>query len=192
MSDPVAPYVLDGRRIRLADDVFVYVERTLTTDASSSSGGAPRSYGVAPTGVSPSGDVLSAIGPGEAAWLGFEPIEKRRPVVVRVRIDRADPLDAVTGEPWADELSHEPRNYLLCPPDYLLAGVREGERHRAFGLGERRAGNDVLERITILAGAERRTSVTVELVTPGRFTRLTGVEAEPLDPESGYKGWRLP
>jgi hypothetical protein len=35
-------------------------------------------------------------------------------------------------------------------------------------------------------------SVAIEFVSPERFQELTGVVPEPLDPESAYKGWRLP
>jgi hypothetical protein len=45
------------------------------------------------------------------------------------------------------------------------------------------------DRLTIdLDGA----SAALELVSPERFQELTGTVPEPLDPESAYKGWRLP
>jgi hypothetical protein len=45
------------------------------------------------------------------------------------------------------------------------------------------------DRVTVVSDGE---SVAIELVPPERFQELTGTAPEPLDPESGYKGWRLP
>ena len=62
---------------------------------------------------------------------------------------------------------------LEVPPDSRLAG-------QVFRSGDR---------LTIHSEGE---SVAIELVSPERFQELTGVAPEPLDPESAYKGWRLP
>ena len=45
------------------------------------------------------------------------------------------------------------------------------------------------DRLTVDAAGE---SVAIEFVSPERFQELTGSVPEPLDPESAYKGWRLP
>ena len=45
------------------------------------------------------------------------------------------------------------------------------------------------DRLTVLSAEE---SVAIEFVSPERFQELSGIVAEPLDPESAYKGWRLP
>ena len=45
------------------------------------------------------------------------------------------------------------------------------------------------DRLTILSAGE---SVAIEFAEPERFQELTGTVPEPLDPESAYKGWRLP
>jgi hypothetical protein len=192
LAEPAPAYTIEHRRIRLADDVFVYVQRTLAPAGLLSPEIVPRSYGIAPTAASPSGTVVSAVGPGEAVWLGFEAVDRARPAIVRVRVDQHDPLDAVTGGPWKDLLSEEPRNYLMCPPEYRLAGARRGEHYRAFGLGEDRVDDHVFDRLSVLSRGDVPSVVTLELVTLARFTNLTGLDAEPLDPESAYKGWRLP
>jgi hypothetical protein len=164
-------YEIDRGRIRLADDVFVYLERTLAAAEA-----AARPHGVAPTATAEEG-VVAAVGPGEAVWLGFQPVEPARPAIVRVRVEGPAPLDAVTGEPWEDGLAEEPRNHLTCPPDYQLPG------NPTFAVGARAT--------VVVYGAEPA-SVSFELVTLERFTSLTGIPAEPLDPEKAYKGWRLP
>ena len=62
---------------------------------------------------------------------------------------------------------------LQVPPVSRLVG-------KMFGPGDR---------VTILADG---VSVPVEFASPERFQELTGTVPEPLDPESAYKGWRLP
>ena len=173
-------FTLDNGRIRLKDAVYIYLERALAPGGPLPPGVAPRAHGLAPAGISPSGAVVAAVAPGEAVWLGFQAVDPAKPTTIRVRLDRVVPLDAVTGEEWVDALAEEPRNYVVSPPETRLAGIRQpsGE-HVPFGL----------EKLTIISLGGL---VTVELVPPATFTELTGVVPEPLDPESAYKGWRLP
>ena len=182
MPEPAPAYSIDRGRIRLADVVFVYLERSLAPPGPLPPDVIPRAYGVAPTAASPSGAVVAGMGPGEAVWLGFQPVDPARAAIVRVRVDGPEPLDAVTGEPWQDGLSEEPPNHLVCPPDYRLTGVRQADGYLPFGLVD----------LSILLCGDAPALVPVELVTLDRFTSLTSIAAEPLDPESAYKGWRLP
>jgi len=172
---------LDNGRIRLNDAVFIYLERALAPGGPLPPGVAPRAHGLAPAGISPSGSVVAALAPDETVWLGFQAVDPAKPATIRVRVDRAEPLDAVTGEPWVDAVAEEPRNYLVSPPETRLAGVRQptGE-YLPFGLPDQLS--------VISLGA----SVTVELVPLATFTERTGLVPEPLDPDSAYKGWRLP
>jgi len=62
---------------------------------------------------------------------------------------------------------------LVVPPDSRLAG-------QMFRSGDR---------ATVLS---EEASVAMEFVSPESFQELTGIVAEPLDPDSAYKGWRLP
>lgn len=186
MPEPAPAYSIDRGRIRLADVVFVYVERMPAPPGPLPPDVVPRAYGVAPTAESPSGAVVAGVGPGEAVWLGFQPVDPARPATVRVRVDGPEPLDAVTGEPWQDGLSDEPHNHLVCPPDYRLTGVRQADGYLPFGLV------DADQRLRVLSYGDSPAVVPVELVTLDRFTSLTGIAAEPLDPDSAYKGWRLP
>jgi hypothetical protein len=176
LAQPAPAFEIDRGRIRLGDDVFVYLERMLVPPEPLPPEVAPRPHGVAPTAALPDGGVVAAVGPGEAVWLGFQPVEPARAMVVRVRVDGPEPLDAVTGEPWDEGLAEEPRNYLRCPPDYRLPG-------RTFAVGER---------ASVLSYGAPPALASFELVPLEEFTSLTGIPAKPRDPESAYKGWRLP
>jgi hypothetical protein len=183
MAAPPRSFTLDAGRIRLDDAVFVYLERALAPGGPLPPGVAPRPYGLAHVGISPAGSVVAALAPGEAVWLGFQAVDPARPATIRVRVDRAEPLDAVTGGEWLDALAEEPRNYLLSPPETRLAGIRQpAGDYVPFGL----------DGLSIFSLAGDAALVSVELVPPATFTELTGIVPEPLDPDSAYKGWRLP
>ena len=185
-------FTLDDGRIRLDDSVFVYLERMLDPGGPLPEDVAPRAYGLSPSGIAPSGVVVAAVAPGEAVWLGFQAIDRAQPAIVRVRVDSQGPIDAVTGGPWDETLTDEPRNYLVCPPDSRLPGVRHATGYRPFGVGQRSASPGIIERLSVICCADTLMLVPVELATPEVFTRLTGLVPEPLDPDSAYKGWRLP
>jgi hypothetical protein len=127
--------------------------------------------------------VIAACAPGEAVWLGFQPVDVASPAIVRVRADSPQPVDAVTGERWEDGLSDQPRNHLVCPPDSRLLGVRHPDGFVPFGADQS---------FSVLCYRESDTCVHVELVSPEKFTSVTGLTPEPLDPDSAYKGWLLP
>lgn len=182
MAAPSAGFTLDHGRIRLDDAVFVYLERTLAREDPLPADVGPRAYGISPIAISPNGSVVAAVGPGEAVWLGFQPVDAARPAIVRVRIDRDEPVDAVTGGPWREMLQDEPRNYLICPPDSRLSGMRQGSGHVPFRPGE----------LTVVSYNDDAATVSIELMNPETFARLTGIEPDALDPENAYKCWRLP
>jgi hypothetical protein len=142
-------------RIRVADAVFVYLQRTIAPTAPLPADVAPRAYGLSPAAVAPSGSVVAAVGAGEAVWLGLQAVDPARPATVTVRVEGSEPVD------------------LVVPPASRLAG-------QMFRPGDR------------LAVLSEGASVEIELVSPERFQELTGSAPEPLDPESAYKGWRLP
>jgi hypothetical protein len=185
LAAPISLFALDHGRIRLADAVFVYLERTVAPQAPLPPEVPPRAYGLSPTGISPSGSVVAAVAPGEAVWLGFQAVDPRESAIVRVRVDRPEPLDAVTGGRWDEALTEEPRNYLLCPPDSRLSGVRHRSGYVPFGVRD-------ADKLSVFVDGETPALVPVELVPPAAFTHLTGVVPEPLDPDHAYKGWRLP
>jgi hypothetical protein len=179
---PTPSLALDKGRVLLVDAVLVYLERTVASPEPLPSGVAPRAYGLAPAAIVAPDAVLAAVGPGEAIWLGFQATDPRSPVVLRVRVEGPQPLDAVTGEPWGDTLADEPGNHLLCPPDYCLPGLRRPDGYVPFEQGE----------LSVLALQPTPGRASVRIVDFEAFSELTGREPEPLDPESAYKGWRLP
>lgn len=188
MAAPPRPFTIDRGRVRVRDALLVYLERTIAPPSALPTGVAPRAYGLSPIGLSPSGSIVAAVEPGEAVWLGFQAVDPTQPAVVRVRVDRADPLDAITGGVWEEALSEEPRNYLVCPPDSRLPGLRRPTGHRPFAP----AGDAAGEKLSVIHWSDVPTVVPVELLRPETFTALTDLVPEALDPESAYKGWRLP
>lgn len=191
---PLPDIDLDHGRIRLGGLVFVYLERTLAPPDPLPYGLTLRAYGLAPTArVEAKNTVIAAVGEREAIWLGFQALNTSRPVVIRVRVEGPNPLDAITGKPWQNETTQLPRNHLLCPPDYCLPGLRlPNGTYRPFGTKALIRGSTTLEEINIFAGRPRPVCTAIKLVGPGDFSRITGQSPEPLDPDAAYKGWRLP
>ena len=185
-------FTLDNGRIRLADAVFVYLERTLAPNGPLPPDATSRPYGLAPTGLSGPGSVGAAVAPGEAVWLGFQAVDPAQPAILRVRLDLPEQLDAITGGPWEETRTDDPRNYLVCPPDSRLAGVRRTVGSLPFSLDREAAGTEVVEAFSVLSDGEEPALVRVELVAPEAFAQLTGIIPAPLDPDHAYGGWRLP
>jgi hypothetical protein len=125
---------------------------------------------------------LAAIFPGEAIWLGFQAVDPQHPALLRVRLEGAPALDAITGEHWDDGLADAPRNHLVCPPGYRLAGLPDPAGDVPFGPGE----------LTVIVSEPLAVEVSIRIADPDEFAAATGQRAEPLDPSHGYGGWRLP
>jgi hypothetical protein len=149
----------------------------------------PEPYGSTPLAITPGdsgGDIVVApVAPGEVVWLGFQAVDRTSPVSVRVRIDEPQPIDAISGGIWDDSLSEDPRNFLLCPPDSSLAGP-------PVPGGRRLLGSDSMERFTLFAWGLTPVGVTVQLVRPAEFARVTGRFPPPLNPGAAFTGRRLP
>lgn len=62
----------------------------------------------------------------------------------------------------------------VVPPDHTVSGD--------FGWGE----------LTVVTIGPVPAVATIRLVEPAAFATATGVEPTPLDPETGFGGWRLP
>ena len=130
MSDSVS---LDRGRIRLGG-LLIYLEHCLAPEAPLDRGApeapldpgvVPRAYGVAPTFVTTAGEVLAAVGPGEAVWLGFSAVDG----VVRVRVMVDDePLEELTIPPASrlDAVFTAPQRLLviLVDPPGPTADIR--------------------------------------------------------------------
>jgi hypothetical protein len=114
--------------------------------------------------------------------LGLQAVDADRPARLRVKLEGEPPLDAISGEEWREPPRDDPANYLTCPPDYCLAGARHPDGRVPFTTG----------RLTLFLFAPVTASASVRIVDLDAFSEATGEEARPLDPESGYGGWRLP
>lgn len=171
---------LDGARVRLPG-LLVYLERAVAAAGPLSRNVVPRAHGVAPSALR-AGEVLAAVAETEVVWLGFQAADRLRPVVVRVRVEGSDPVDAVTGGPWNPVLVRAPRNHLIVPPDSRLVGVPHDDVVAPF-----RAATLLTVLVTNPPG-----SATINLVPPRQFEKLTGRTPPPIDPDSAYGGWRAP
>lgn len=196
---------LDRGGIRIADLVICYPQRSLAPPSPLSAGDIPRSYGILPIAEVTRGiagvfgdAIIGAVGDGEIVWLGFGAATAGRASLVRVRVEGPEPLDALTGKRWTD---CSPA-CLSCPPDFALPGILHGQVCEPFGSAE--AGSaGVVQRLTILARAvateqvekinwRNAAAAQLLLVRPNIFADHSGLSVEPLDPDSAYKGWRLP
>jgi hypothetical protein len=186
------PFTLESGRVRIGDALFLYLERAFAPPGPVPAGVVPRPHGVAPAAMSAAHSVVASVAPGEGIWLGFQAVARERPVTVRVRLDRATPVDAVTGGPWEERIVEEPRrNHLVCPPDSRLVGVPRADGVHPFG-ADARADADIVEEIAVIAWVPDAAEIAVQLVRPQRFAELTGEVPDSIDPDSSYKGWRLP
>lgn len=105
-GDPTV--AVEAGRIRLGGAVYVYLERTVKGAAPARHALPPRSYGVAPMAPSGAASVVAAVGLREAVWLGFQPLDRDRPVDVRIE-------------------AGDHKTALRCPPAYSA--------DRLFGAG---------------------------------------------------------
>lgn len=206
-----ASFTLDGDRIRIADAILVYLERTHGSPSVVPRGRIPRPYGSLPLAVHTLEDSRGQIGlagnadhalrtsgqevsarivlapamPREAVWLGFQAIERNSPVRVRIRIDEPEQIDAITGGPWADGLLDDPRNFLTCPPETSLVGRPVVGGRRLFGSTPR-------ERLTVFVWRSPPTGVSVHFLPPAEFFRITGRKPDAIEAATAYTGRRLP
>ncbi len=116
--------------IRLGRHVRVSFQRTLRIPDDGRRHPLPPGLGVFPVlpvpdgaarvlGTAEPGDALVPMYQREALWLGFD-VPPWRPHAVTVAIGR---VDAVSGGPEGGELSDDPQNYLVCPPQPWLDGI---------------------------------------------------------------------
>lgn len=143
---------LDGPRVQIGSNLRVSFQRTPRIP-----GGQvvapPTSYGAAPLwpAHATDADVLVAIGDDEAFWIGFSAIGDT-PVATRVLVEAPKRIDALTGATPEDRLSREPQNYLVCPLQSAVDGIRSDAEHVVqFVRGGTDAGVGACERLTIVA-----------------------------------------
>jgi len=166
MPPPRPDFSLEPGRILLGDAVLVYLERTVAPPGPLPPAGTPTAYGVAPAAMGEAGLVVAGLGEGEAVWLGFQPLDRSAPVELRVR---------VAGEQGVEAK-------VVTPPDYSLPGVPAGDGYVPFTEGE----------LTVRLVGDPGAEVTIRLMPAQDFTKMTGVPVDPIDPDSAFKGYRLP
>src|ERR1700726_1777795 len=59
----------------------------------------------------------------EALWVGFDAPEWQ-PHAVKLG---GGLVNAISGEPWSQNLCEEPQDYVVCPPQLWLDGINAGE-----------------------------------------------------------------
>jgi hypothetical protein len=156
---------------------------------------APASLGALPVGLSPDGRLLLPLARRECFWIGLS-VEAVQPVAIAVAAERDDGvmLDVRTGGAWnasstvfadlADTLRIEGLRRPDAAFEPLLRDDGEGRGPRCRRL-----------HFWIRSGSMRPSApaAVLELVDYPTFTALTGLPApDALDPDAGYKGWRLP
>lgn len=101
----------------------------------------------------------------EALWISFG-ARWWMPNAVKVGVGN---IDAITGDPWDDDLRPEPQNYLVCPDQPWLDGINAGDGFiRQFVAMPLGMGYTVEGQVT---GEERFGGIQIVVVEPkpGRF-----------------------
>jgi hypothetical protein len=101
----------------------------------------------------------------EALWLGFDGADWK-PNAVQVHLGR---VNVVTGGPWEEGLRSEPQNYVVCPDQPWLDGIKVGDRFvRQFVAVPLGSGYSVEAQLTG-SDAFGGVQITVFEPRPGRF-----------------------
>lgn len=114
---------INGPFLSLAHDINITFQRTPQTTASNCLG-EPSSFGALPLAEMDDA-VVVPVASEEAFWLGFEVPPSHPPLCLRISVFNKITVDATTGEPWCDALQSVPQNYLVCPPQPAINGVRD-------------------------------------------------------------------
>jgi hypothetical protein len=167
---------------------------------------APASLGALPVAIGPAGSLLLPVAEGEAFWVGLG-LTGRSLVLqlaLAVEVTGGGRFDAISGAPW--DPAHP--STVEVPGRQRIEGVPRSDGHlRVFEHGA--FGADLLScdllrfRVRPAPGTipphARRSgqplweSVVVEVLDYETFDRRTGLAPpEPIDPNAGYAGWRLP
>jgi len=132
---------------------------------------------------------------GEALWIGLRSVDSSGPVLLAIAAERADGsiIDVLSGATARDdELSSD-----TVPPRQRINGIaRSDGGFDAIGRDPGRGGV-TCRRLAIRTrsrGAQGFDAATrVDLVDYVTFERVSGGKApQPIDPNAGYKGYRLP
>lgn len=112
---------LEGDRLRAGEHLAISFERTLRIPNDGRKYPLPPGLGLFPIRVI-GGDFVIPMYQREALWIAFEGAWWK-PNAVKVGIGG---IDALTGEPWSEELKSDPQNYLVAPDQPWLDGINSG------------------------------------------------------------------
>jgi hypothetical protein len=147
----------------------------------------PSSLGALPVGVNPKGKFLLPVADDEAFWIGLGESSARAELAVAIEPAEGRLLDAISGGPWNPAKPHT----VTVPARRWIDGVPRSEGQLNVFTRAPTIGGKTCRALRFVAGSGP--AVRIELVDYAAFTLRTGLSPpEPLDPDTGYKGWRLP
>src|SRR4051812_20896236 len=126
------PISLSAGRVQFGDSFAVVFQRTLRIPDDGRVYPLPPGLGRLPVRWIDGGGPAQLVVPlaaREALWIGFD-APAARPHAVMLGLGR---VNAVTAEPWTAQLRSDPQNYLVCPPQLWMDGVKiDRDRIRQF------------------------------------------------------------
>jgi len=160
----ISNVAVETDRLRIGDSCFLAFQRTLRIPDDGRTYPLPPGLGRLPIRPSDAAFVVP-LRRREAVWLAFD-VPAWRPRAVLVGLGR---INAVTGGPWAESLESHPQNYLVCPPQLWLDGIKTAhDRVRQFVAATLGTGTTIESQL-----AEGPEEGTIKIVVfqphPGRF-----------------------
>jgi hypothetical protein len=156
---------------------------------------APSSLGALPVGLTRDGELVLPLAPRECFWIGID-ADVRHPLWLALALEREDgaPIDVLSGSVWNEGAAR----YVPVPGVTVIDGIRRADG--AFDPlvrddGARSGSQSCRLRIWLRRAPqdEAFTAAILHLVDYATFAASTGAAPpDPLDPDAGYKGWRLP
>src|SRR5437773_3367637 len=128
------PVMIDEGRVRIGERFSVSFQRTLRIPDDGRQYPLPPGLGMFPVhGVAAyadrvpeswrrEGGVFIPMYQREALWLGFD-AAPWKPNAVKIGVGR---INAVTGDRWSEELHSTPQDYIVCPDQPWLDGIKVG------------------------------------------------------------------
>ena len=156
---------------------------------------APQSLGALPVACPAERNACVPVAEGEALWIGLRIADSRGPVVLAMAAERADGsmIDVLAGTTVrSNEFSSD-----TVPPRQRINGITRADG--GFDVIGRASGQGgvTCTRLTIRTRSQHaqgfEPATRVDLVDYATFERISGRKPPPpIDPNAGYKGYRLP
>ncbi|MEP6587183.1 MAG: hypothetical protein ABJA84_00300 [Polaromonas sp.] len=165
---------------------------------------APASLGALPVGLGAAHELILPLADDECFWIGLSVTSATRPIALAVAVELRSRkiLDAISGTNWD---AGRP-TWVIVPDTPRIDGIRRPDgRFEVLARETRDAADGLCVRIRlriVAAGGDDKSAaapdaeiceVPLRLVDYATFAAETGTAPPaPLDPDAGYKGWRLP